>query len=116
MKEWEKHEDGPVDEAQEGRFVVRGIPLGLDYVVGAVSFGPEKRSLPTSSSSLLIPTKTTSKPTVESSAGYTEKWDFQILQELNDFIVTTITELQSLVDSFVCSVTATSKKGSQSNG
>lgn len=111
--EWQEQEGGRVEEAQQGEFVVRGILLGQESVLGAVSFGPKRKSPPTRLPLLDSRTKIISVSTAANSAGSTENSDFQTLQELSDSIVTIITALENLVDSFVCSVTATSKKGSQ---
>lgn len=115
MNEWVKQEDGRVDELQRGGFVVRGTPLGHDHVLGVVSFGPRRKSLPTNLP-LNSRTKITSDSMEESSAGFTKPLDSLTLQELKDFIATIITQLENLVDSFVCNVIATSKKGSLQNG
>jgi hypothetical protein len=111
MREWQEQEDGRADEAQQGEFVIRGILLEQGSVLGAVSFGPARKFRLTDSYWRNIATKTTSKPMVESSAGYTEQWDSPTLQEISDSIVTIITALISLVDSFVCNVIATSSRG-----
>lgn len=104
---WDEQEDGRADDPLKEGFVVRGIPRVPGSVLDAVSFGPQRKFRLTDSYWRNIPTKTTSDSTAASSAGSIEQWDFLTLQELKDSIVTTITELVSLVDSFVCSVTAT---------
>lgn len=109
--EWDEQEDGRVDEPQRGSFVVRGIPLERDSVLGVVSFGPQREFRLTDSYWQNILTRTTSNSMEESSAGYTERSDYLTLREIRDSIETTITELISLVDSFVCNVIETSRIG-----
>lgn len=116
MNEWVEREDGRVDAGPQDGPVVRGILLEQKSVVGAVSFGPKEKLPLTKLRYEIFPTKTTSNSTAASSAGSTKLSDSPTLQELKDSIAIIITQLISLVDSFVCNVIATSKKGSHQNG
>lgn len=111
FSEWERQEDGRAAVLATGGFVEHLIFHVPGYVVPVRSPVLLDEYPPIAWRSLNSHTKITSREMEGSSAGYTDSSESRSRKELDGFIGTMITELESLADSSVLLATELSNRG-----